>query len=337
MAIKVFPSANGVGGAGQKALSEGNLAGWMSAINPSNYVVEGFTTDSTASGGTVVFTPGIAIIDGHWIVSDAAITAPYYSGKQTAIYLQLTADALGNVTAVATAINDTSIAPPRAIRLAKTAWLDAQTPVLVYDERPRAPYDPISVMRFGLGYQTFFDSLDGFQCAGSVARDGGVVKLTTGDSAGSTASIKRQGYILSAPQNTYWGPKRYVGFRGAASQDSDITAYAITGYRAESGYYMGFKFVNDTVYGVVKLANESEQTVVLRGRAGSVVLEALYVDGNIRYWVNGVLLGTQTATIPGGWAAMLSDSYLFELSVTANGPAARSMAVSEVRVAKCAQ
>ena len=338
MAIKVFPSANAVGGAGQKVLSEGNLAGWMSVINPSNYVVEGFTTESTATGGTMTFTPGIAVIDGHWIISDAAVTAPYYSGKQTAIYLQLSVDALGNATDAAIVINDTFIAPAHALRLAKTVWLDAETPVLVYDERPRAPYDPISLVRSGLGYQTWFDSLDGFEILGTVARNGSVVRLTTAAHAGSTSSIVRRGLFMNAPQETYWGPRRYVGFRAGIGQNSDITAYAITGYRAPSGYYMGFKFVNNTVYGVVQLANESEQTIVLRDGSAkaAVVLEALYVNGDIRYWVNGTLLGTQTALVPGGWGAILSDEYLFELAVTANGPAERTMSVSEVRVAKCA-
>ena len=109
MAIKVLPSANGVGGAGQKVLSEANLARWSAVHSPRNYVASGFDVSGTGSSQLTI-SPGVAFIGGHCVVSDVDICLAVSGSAFASCRLVCSVDAIGNITGCGAGLVGVSVA-----------------------------------------------------------------------------------------------------------------------------------------------------------------------------------------------------------------------------------
>jgi hypothetical protein len=199
MAITVFPSANGVGGAGQKVLKEVSLARWAHA-DTRDHVVSGFELTLNDPPTQATISPGTAIIDGRLITSDAPTVLDLNTGtgwRDTYVHLLTTSDALSCV-ATAEMITSTSVVlPPVPHRRALRLWevrLYNNTLHNTYDLRtygPQIAYPPHRSVRDAVTYETWFESTSPFVTTGTVAVSQGWCDITTGAVNGNSASIKR--------------------------------------------------------------------------------------------------------------------------------------------------
>ena len=202
MAIKVFPSANGVGGAGQKVLSEGNLAGWMMP-GTRNYVISGLEIPYQVAGAEgqpviVHASAGAAMIAGYYVVADAPVdlglpTTPTLN-KTYMIYLRLTRDGIGLVSGVVPYYSLASTPPEGdyiflgAIR--SMGW-GYSYGVNLAPHTPR-PSIADTLRPDNLYYSTFFDSADGFAKTGTVTAGAQHLTLTSAATSGASATLRKK-------------------------------------------------------------------------------------------------------------------------------------------------
>lgn len=189
MAITVFPSANAVGGAGQKVLSERNLALWVMP-GSRNYVREGLAV-SHGPGRAYTVAAGAAIVDGRLVIADAATVEPPAGAGTGYIVLALSCDAICNTIDVALACATTLPADPHIV-LAQVSWGSSEVlPDHTYDMRIYTPW-PSLLPEPLFRYHTFFDSVDGFATTGTTTiKTDGYVECKTAATTNATASISR--------------------------------------------------------------------------------------------------------------------------------------------------
>ena len=257
MAIKVFPSANGVGGAGQKVLSEANLARWVMP-GARNYVVSGLEIPHTVSGDpplVVYASAGAAMIAGHYVVADTPIdlglpTTPLFN-ETYMIYLQLVRDGLGLVTD-ASPYTSLTATPPTGdyvflgtIRAMGTHYgygtnLAPRTP---WPHTPR-PSIADTLRPDNLYYSTFFDSADGFAKTGTVTAGEQHLTLTTAATIGATATLRKK-----LPFTMQFDASKPYSIRmGIGYSSYNVTSYAGIGTPA-SKQFVGISYHDGIIYG----------------------------------------------------------------------------------------
>ncbi len=253
MAIKIFPSANGVGGAGQKVLSEGHLAGWMMP-GTRNYVVSGLEIPHTVSGDpplVVYASAGAAMIAGHYVVADTPIdlglpTTPLFN-ETYMIYLQLVRDGLGLVTDASPYTSLTATPPTGDYVFLGTIRAVGTCYGYGTNLAPRTPWPNIAdTLRPGnLYYATYFDSVDGFAVTGTVAAGEQHVALTTAATSGASATLRKKIPAtmiidMSKPYSIRMG----IGY----SAYTAISGYMGIGTPA-SKQFVGISYRDGTLYG----------------------------------------------------------------------------------------
>jgi len=149
-----------------------------------------------------------------------------------------------------------------------------------------------------LYYHTFLESIDGFQSAGAV-QQAGYVDLITGGQTGDAA------YLRFIPNNPirwldFAKPFRFRTTINLISTTAQV-AYITVGINALMGNAIGFKIVDDVVYGVAE--NNGVDTTVQLGQYGidigfGSVLECVYTPDLAKFYADKTLLGTLTSGFP---------------------------------------
>lgn len=254
MAITVFPSANGVGGAGQKVLSEGNLAGWM-LPGARNYVISGLEIPLQAQGSegqpvTVPISAGAAVIAGRYVVADSVVNLqlpkPVLGGPTYLIYLRLVRDGLGLTVSAEPYYSTTSQSSRDYL------WLGSMRSMgwgYSYGSNV-APYTPWSsiadTLRPGsMYYATYFDSVDGFATTGTVTPGEQHVALTTAATSGASATLRKKlPYTMQFDASKPYSIRMGIGYSGYNA----ITGYAGIGTPA-SKQFVGISYRDGAIYG----------------------------------------------------------------------------------------
>jgi len=154
----------------------------------------------------------------------------------------------------------------------------------------------------GFFWHTVFDSLDGIYQSttnsASITLNSNYVELATGTTANSQFALDKQPeYEI----NTFtWSKNRRFKvrayFSAATNQEIWITIGAVTA----TGRHVGFKVINNTLYGTV--ADGAAENTLNCGTisAGSYLLEVVWDTGSAEFFVNGVSQGTLSTNIPSG-------------------------------------
>jgi len=260
MAIKVFPSANAVGGAGQKVLSEGNLAGWMMP-GARNYVISGLEIPACVPGAagqpvTMQVSAGAAVIAGHYVVADSPISlqlpAPIFGVQFCHIFLRLLRDGIGLVsTAQAHCVEVRGSDPPIPpsgdyiylgnIHSTGTDYGYGSTVA------PRTPWPNIAdtLRPSGIYYATFFDSVDGLSTTGTVTPGEQHVALTTAATSGASATLRKKlPFTMQFDASKPYSIRMGTGY----SSYNAITGYAGIGTPA-SKQFVGISYRDGYIYG----------------------------------------------------------------------------------------
>ena len=330
MAIKVFPSANGVGGAGQKVLSEGNLARWTMP-GARNYVISGFELPDGLPYGTATIPvdAGAAVIDGYLIIADASLEATISSPTPGTIYyfyLRIIKDVLGCVANADVYVS--TGAPPAesyillgAMRYANEGWVSRNQPA------PRAPwYGFLETLRAGnLYYATFFDSADAFATTGTVTANQQHIAIKTAATSGASASLTKQipgGMTLdtSRPYCIRMG----IGFHPLR----EVSGYAGIGTPA-SKQFIGISFRDSRFYGIRGDGTTLAETDAIASTAAGVLLATTDItirveDGQAAWQANGRKPVAAATYLP----TQLGDSTIVYAQVKTATTEARSMALS---------
>jgi len=331
MAITVFPSANGVGGAGQKVLSEGNLARWMMP-GARNYVISGFGLPDGLpyETTTIPVDAGAAVIDGYLIVADASLEATISSptpGTTYYFYLRIIKDVLGCV-ANADVYVSTGAPPAESYILLGamhyyffTGWVSRSQPA------PRAPwYGFLETLRAGnLYYATFFDSADAFATTGTVTANQQHIAIKTAATSGASASLTKQipgGMTLdtSRPYCIRMG----IGFHPL----TEVSGYAGIGTPA-SKQFIGISFRDHRFYGIRGDGTTLVETDEIASTVTGVLLATTDItirveDGQAAWQANGRKPVAAAAYLP----TQLDNSTIVYAQVKTATTEARSMALS---------
>lgn len=342
MAITVFPSANAVGGAGQKVLSEANLAAWAMP-GSRNYVVDGLTFPADASGLTLVVAPGAAVISGHLVVADGAITHDMSpAGNYTYdIYLGLQRDALGKVTGAAISRVRTyplpAGAPPAdSIRLGsiKVSLIGGlQQGVLSAARTPWPTIDDL-MQRGSLYYATRFDGVQGFATTGTVTPGEQHLALVTAATSGASATIRKKlpalGWIdVTKPYSLRMGVGCYAM--------TAITGYAGLGTPA-SKQFIGISCRDGYVYGCRGDGASLVETAELGTTGGSGSLSAdneviiTVADGKATWQGNSGARAEASTNLP----TQIGDQAMLYAEIKTTNDTAKSMALSHWAVMQLA-
>ncbi len=341
MAIKVFPSANGVGGAGQKVLSENNLAGWMTS-GARNYVISGLEIPYQVAGAEgqpviVHASAGAAMIAGYYVVADAPVdlglpTTPTLN-KTYMIYLRLTRDGIGLVSGVVPYYSLASTPPEGdyiflgAIR--SMGW-GYSYGVNLAPHTPR-PSIADTLRPDNLYYSTFFDSADGFAKTGTVTAGEQHLTLTTAATSGATASIRKK-----LPQSIVISMNKPIYIRMGIGYDSygAISGYCGIGTPA-SKQFLGISYRDGYIYGCRGKGSSLVETAELSTSGG----DNLTADEEICITMSGgsiVWQATRATKIEADTylPTSLGDGAILYAEVKTTNAAAKSMYLSHYTVAQ---
>lgn len=335
MAIKVFPSANGVGGAGQKVLSENNLAGWM-ASGARNYVLTGLEIPGSFSGRDLSISAGAAIIGGYYVASDAAITIqlpePGIGGTTYMIYLRLMVDSAGLV--YGTEVYYFSSEPPTgdyivlgSIRSATDGYNNG---VNLAARGPR-PSIVDTLQANVLYYSTFFDSAAGFATTGTVTPGEQHLTLATAGENGATASIRKK---LPQPILISMDKPIYIRMGIGYSTYGAISGYCGVGTPA-SKQFLGISYRDGYIYGCRGNGSSLVETAQLSTSGGG----NLTADKEIIITMSGgkiVWQATRGSKIEADTylPTSLGDGAILYAEVKTTDAAAKSMYLSHYTVAQ---
>lgn len=355
MAIKVFPSANGVGGAGQKVLSEGNLAGWMMP-GARNYVVSGLTLPDRVEGNgqnpvTLSISAGAAVIAGYCVVADSPITmqlpAPDYDCTRYYIYVRLLRDGLGLASSVATYYSAVTpmmgADPPPMVPTPPSGdyiYLGHITADGTYYGRTaptsvRSPWPTLvdTLGPSGVCYSTFFDSVDGMAKSGTVTPGEYHVSLTTAASSGASASLrKRLPATMQLDMSMPYAIRMGLGYH---PYGANIQGYAGIGNPATNSF-VGISCHDGKIYGCRGDGTSLVETAQLRvtGTAGQLSADSdirmTVADGKITWQAGEGVTVVADTYLPAG----LSHGMILYAEVKTTEAAAKSMALSHWIVAQ---
>ena len=178
-------------------------------------------------------------------------------------------------------------------------------------------------------FQTFFESIDGFNLAtGTSSIAGTGVTITSGAVSGNTAELTKSSSPVNGtiffPNGATFQEKssiRTVIYLGAIA---NVNYYIVTG--ALGGDCYGFKIMGGALYGCVQKAG-AETAIYFTDLNGITPynLEARYVPGvNVLFYCNQKLVGSITTGLP----TRTSYNTLFDMKVTTITSATRSITCS---------
>ncbi|MEA4884252.1 MAG: hypothetical protein VB144_11475 [Clostridia bacterium] len=337
MGIKIFPSANAVGGATQKVLKEINLAGWMMP-GARNYVVSGFNLPSQVEGSTLPITAGVAVIAGYCVVTDAPINLqmpqPTMNNNTYAIYLCLTRDGIGLATGATASYSTTG--PPAGDYIKLGTVREAVGGYNYGDNTaPNAPWPSlVDVMRPGsIYYSTRFDSVYGFAETGTAVCTERHVELTTAAQSGASSTLRKE-----CPATTHFDTSRPYFIRMGIGYDSysAVTGYAGIGTPA-SKQFVGISYRDGYIYGAhgdgTSLVETAELSTSGAGNTTANKEIIITVAGGVCRWqVTQGSACEATSNLP----IYLGDDAIFYAEVKTTDANARKMYISHWAVLQVA-
>lgn len=143
---------------------------------------------------------------------------------------------------------------------------------------------------------TLFESLDGFLTQNATL-DQTALTLTSGlGGAGANAYITKQ--PTYPPIALSWGKDRTIKTRLKINQTVTQTIWAVTGDDVSTARHIGFKIVDNTLYGTVA-DGTTESTVDLGSYDDVHDLKCSLIAGvRVDFFVDDILMGTITTNIP---------------------------------------
>lgn len=349
MSVKIFPSANGVGGEPKTVFNESNLAS-LTVPGARNYVISGFEMPFSAQGEAgqpveLIISPGAAVIAGYYVVSDEPLTvtlpAPLLGIHIFYIYLCLSRDSLNNVTGAEMYCVETNNpyrpTPPAVDHICigniRSVGLSYSLGV---NSAPRTPWPGLTdtLLPRNVYYATLFDSVDGMTTTGTVTHREGHVSLATTASSGATATLCKK----APDQMTIYTDQPYsirmcVGY----GNYSAVTGYAGVGTPA-SKKFVGISYRDGKVYGCSGDGTSLVEAGYLTNSGGSDALTAdteviITVSDGAITWHSTKGRSVQTTTyLP----PSIGDNALLYAEVKTNEAVSKSMALSYWMVAQFA-
>ena len=345
MAITVFPSANGVGGAGQKVLSEGNLAGWSTVHSPRNYIASGFDV-SGASSNQLTISPGAAFIGGRYIVSDADIYVPVSGSGFASCRLVCSVDAIGNITGCGAELVGAS-APlgPYDLHLAHVYVSVGKVSYIDYTQgRFSSPYGTVRdefINRY-MEFNTHFESIDGYATSvassGTVTLDGvaGCVKLATSATANSSATIIKRSYTAFAAEireRPDFYLEQWLSICGeiyGVAVNAASEAWLIVGAPGNKRH-IGFVSVGGELFGTIGNGTKETRTARLSESKESSMI-AHYVPGKYaEFWVGLRGYAKLTTDLPVGYESASADRAILYASIKTTNTTAKELRLANWR------
>lgn len=349
MAIKVFPSANAVGGAAQKVLSESNLGTWLGATTPRNYIANGLDLSGVGTA-VVTVSPGVGIINGRVVTVDEAIDIPVSSVGTYSCRLTLTLDALGNVASAAVGL----------VRWVQVPETDPPTlvpaPVTVNDlhlghvyvsgsiihinhlqGRYTNPYGTLydSMVNRHVAFDTFFESIDGYQTnlvsSGTVAINAaeGYLKLATSTTNGSSAAISKYSYAYTGDR-PYFVREQWLSIEGRVNGvdlGASSEAWLVVGAPGTKRH-IGFVSVGGQLFGTIGNGSAETRTPVLTDSTSHSLL-AHHVPGQyVEFWVDYSARAVLTTGLPYGSESAAADRRIMYASIKTSNTTAKELRIS---------
>lgn len=182
-------------------------------------------------------------------------------------------------------------------------------------------------------WETFFESLDGFATeqsgvGSSVNLTSTAVSITAGAGAGYYAYLTKGLSHETIPLT--WAKNRRFKARVRLQTNSDQILWIVNGnYGTDK--HVGFKIVNNTIYGSVAdgTTEKSDLNCGTFAAEDKPLLEAIFKAGvECRFFVNGVDKGAITSNLPTGGASGDYAYRLLYLRTIANAAEAKSMSLS---------
>lgn len=327
MAITVFPSANAVGGAAQKVLSEPNLGTWLGATAPRNYIANGLdlSGDGTA---TLTISPGAAIIAGRVVTVDEAIEIPVSGTGGYSCRLTLALDALGNVESAAAALVSTGTpATVNDLYLGFVSVSLGKVRFIHYSGgRYTSPHGTLydSMVNRHVAFDTFFESIDGYQTSlvssGTVAINAaeGYLKLATSTTSGSSAAISKYSYTYlgsrERPNFTYEQWLSIEGLVDGVELGASSEAWLVVGAPGVKRH-IGFVSVNGQLFGTIGNGTTETRTELLTEDTVKSLV-AHHVPGKyVEFWADPLGRAVLTTGLPNGREVVAADRCIMYASI----------------------
>jgi hypothetical protein len=340
MAIKVFPSANAVGGAGQKVLQEKNMAGWLDATTPRNYVASGLDLSGNDTA-TLTISPGVAIIAGRVVTVDEAIEIPVSGTGFYSCRLTLVLDALGNVESAATALVSTATpATVNDLHLGHVYVSVGKVSYIDYSQgRYTSPHGTLydSMVNRHVAFDTFFESIDGYQTSlvssGTVAINAaeGYLKLATSTTNGSSAAISKYSYTYTGSQDRpYFEREQWLSIEGrvdGVSLGASSEAWLVVGAPGTKRH-IGFVAVGGQLFGTIGTGQTETRTPVL-AEGTSHSLLAHHVPGQyVEFWVDYSARAVLTTGLPSGSELAAANRCIMYASIKTTNTVAKELRIA---------
>lgn len=352
MAIKVFPSANAVGGAAQKVLSEGNMTGWMGATAPRNYVISGLEIQlphpaSQDGAITLTVSSGSAMLAGCYVVvgepltvivpTPQAVTGSVQLMADCHVYLCLSRDAVGNATGARldySAVEVQAAPDPPDDDHINLGYVNggSLTYTAAYVSAPHTPWPTITeLMGSGtLFYATYFDSVDGMAATGTATPGEQYVTLTAAASSGASATLRKK---LAAGMRMDMRRPYAVRMCFGYSSATAASGYVGVGTPASKAF-LGISYRDGIVYGCYgdgATLTETTQIATSGSQLQASTEVAISVSNGRAAWSapNGVRVQADT-----GLPTYLGDSALLYAEVKTGAAASKSMALGYYSVAQ---
>jgi hypothetical protein len=340
VAIKVFPSANAVGGAAQKVLSEPNLGTWLGATTPRNYIANGLdlSGDGTA---TLTISPGAAIIAGRVVTVDEAVEIPVSGTGFYSCRLTLALDALGNVESAAAALVSTGTpATVNDLHLGHVYVSLGKVNYTDYSQgRYTSPHGTLydSMVNRHVAFDTFFESIDGYQTSltssatATIDTAGGYLKLATSTTNGSSATISKYSFtdILSRERPNF-AFEQWLSIEGrvdGVSLGASSEAWLVVGAPGVKRH-IGFVSVNGQLFGTIGNGTTETRTEVLtEGTVTSLV--AHHVPGQyVEFWAHPLGRAVLTTGLPNSSQSAAADRCIMYASIKTSNTTPKELRIS---------
>lgn len=330
MAITVFPSANAVGGAGQKVLSEPNLTQWL-GISGRNHVVSGLDVSGIGTG-TVTISPGVAYIAGRYVSSDAQVTISVSGSGSYNCRLTLTADALGLVTqATIELVTAATPLTQLSVHLASISLFIGTVSRIAYTPgRYTSPRGSVYDAMVGreVTFNTHFESIDGYATtlvsAGTVAVDTtGCLKLATAATVNSSATIAKYSYAgAGTTACPTFSNEQWLSVDGAIPAGSDKVATETWLIIGAPGIkrHIGFVILNGQAFGTIGDGIVETRTAEITGGSINWLLAHHVPGAHVEFWANIGLdgltyVGKLTGSVPSGSESVAADRAIMYASL----------------------
>ena len=349
MSFKIFPSANAVGGENQNIFSESNLAS-LTVPGARNYVIHGLEMPFSAQGEAgqpveLVFSPGAAVIAGHYIMSyeppTVTLPAPSLGTHTFHIFLCLVYDSLNNVAGaelqyVVTLLPSKPLPPAQDYIYMGSIINTGISYAYGSNVAPRTPWPGLTdtLSPRNLYYATFFDSVDGMTKTGTVTHQDRHVSLATAASSGASATLSRK---IPDRMTIYTNEPYFIRMCVGYNSYSAITGYAGVGTPA-SKQFVGISYRNGVIYGCSGDGTSLVETEAIAQPSGSSMMNATkevcitVSKGKIVWRATDGQEAMATTYLP----TELGDRTILYAEVKTNNAVSKSMALSYWMVAQFA-